>query len=57
MIASDNEVLAEDTQQELARILIKTAQQVLDHGADNKTQSILDTNGNRIGSWKLEVGE
>lgn len=50
-IDTDNAAFDEDAASEIGRILRKAADE-LTAGPHGHTRSILDLNGNRVGSWK-----
>jgi len=51
----DNDAFANDQHLELSRILNKIARDFYEFECVERTKTIWDTNGNKIGTWEIKV--
>ncbi len=52
----DNDAFADDQHFELSRIIKKIASEVNEFAYSERTKTIRDTNGNKIGTWEIKEG-
>mgnify|MGYP003154203423 FL=1 len=55
IINMDNDAFANDKHLELSRILNKIAREFYEFECIERTKTIWDTNGNKIGTWEIKV--
>jgi len=55
IINMDNDAFANDQHLELSRILNKIARDFYEFECVERTKTIWDTNGNKIGTWEIKV--
>jgi len=51
----DNDAFANDKHLELSRILNKIAREFYEFECIERTKTIRDTNGNKIGTWQFKI--
>ena len=54
-IDMDNDAFAHDLHYELSKIIRKISKEVDEIEYEERTKTIWDTNGNKIGTWKIKV--
>jgi len=55
IINMDNDAFANDKHLELSRILNKIAREFYEFECIERTKTIRDTNGNKIGTWQFKI--
>jgi len=55
IINMDNDAFANDQHLELSRILNKIARDFYEFECVERTKTIRDTNGNKIGTWQFKI--
>ena len=51
----DNNAFAQDSHDELSKIIKQISKQVGEFVYEERTKAIWDTNGNKIGSWTIKT--
>ena len=51
----DNDAFADDQHFELSKIIKRIAREVDEFAYSERTKTIWDTNGNKIGPWEIKV--
>ena len=54
-IYTENDAFAHDPHAELSKVIKKMAKDIDDFACIGRTKTIWDTNGNKIGYWKIKV--
>ena len=55
IINMDNDAFADDQHFELSKIIKKIAREVDEFAYSERTKTIRDANGNKIGTWEIKV--
>ena len=55
IINMDNAAFADDQHFELSKIIKRIAREVDEFAYSERTKTIWDTNGNKIGTWEIKV--
>ena len=55
-IDMENAAFAHNLHYELAKLIKKIASEVNDFAYSERTKAVWDTNGNKIGAWKITLG-
>ena len=51
----DNDAFAHDLHYELSKIIRRISKEVDEFEYEERTKTIYDTNGNKIGTWEIKV--
>jgi len=55
IINMDNDAFAHDLHYELSKIIRRISKEVDEFEYEERTKTIYDTNGNKIGTWEIKV--